>query len=108
MRPRLGALLCLSAYGWPQAPAVIKSETKVVAIKSADVSAARIEGDTALVTVTFVSDQFLVTRNAQGKVIEGDPDHPVTQTDIWTFARSIRAHDPNWMLIATRSAEARG
>ena len=32
MRPRVFALLCLAAAAWPQAPAVIKSETKVVIV----------------------------------------------------------------------------
>jgi predicted lipid-binding transport protein (Tim44 family) len=24
-------------------------------------------------------------------------------TDVWTFARPIGAHDPNWKLVATES-----
>jgi predicted lipid-binding transport protein (Tim44 family) len=80
-----------------------KQETKIVAIKSADITQARVQGGTGLVTVTFLSDQILVTRNAAGAVVDGDPDHPVERIDIWTFSRVLRSPDPNWTLIATET-----
>ena len=57
-------------------------------------------------TVRFVSEQCLVTRNAKGKVIEGDPDRYSEVTDIWTFSRSLASSDPNWKLVATQVPEA--
>jgi predicted lipid-binding transport protein (Tim44 family) len=78
-----------------------KQETKILGIKSADVTENRVEGDTALVTVKFVSDQILVTRGPDGAVRDGDPDHSIEQNDSWTFSRPTRARDPNWILIAT-------
>ncbi|HEX4112231.1 MAG TPA: Tim44/TimA family putative adaptor protein [Stellaceae bacterium] len=78
-----------------------KQETRIVAIKSAALAQARVEGGTALVTVKFVSDQILATRNEAGAVLEGDPDHAIEHTDLWTFSRPIRSSDPNWILIAT-------
>lgn len=80
-----------------------RQETKIVAVKSADIVQNRLEGGTALVTVKFVSDQILVTRDAGGAVVDGDPDHAVEHTDLWTFSRPTRAPDPNWMLIATET-----
>jgi len=78
-------------------------ETTLVGILSADIVEAELQGKTAFVTVKFVSEQVNVTRDAEGKVIEGDP-HTVTKvTDIWTFSRNIRSRDPNWTLVATRS-----
>jgi len=79
-------------------------ETALVGIKSADILEARREARTAFVTVKFISEQVNITRNRAGEVIEGDPVRVVPVTDIWTFARDLRARDPNWVLVATRSS----
>jgi predicted lipid-binding transport protein (Tim44 family) len=76
-------------------------ETTLVAIKSADMVDARLNGRTAEVSIKFVSEQKNVTRDESGQVIDGAPDHVATVTDIWTFARNTRASDPNWTLIGT-------
>jgi predicted lipid-binding transport protein (Tim44 family) len=34
-------------------------------------------------------------------VVEGNPNEIVRQRDTWTFARDMRADDPNWQLVAT-------
>jgi predicted lipid-binding transport protein (Tim44 family) len=78
-------------------------ETTVIAIKSADIIEARIDGRTAFVTVKFLSEQVNVTRYKDGEVIDGDPNHVTDVTDIWTFARNTRARDPNWMMVETQS-----
>jgi predicted lipid-binding transport protein (Tim44 family) len=42
-----------------------------------------------------------VVRNADGQVVEGDPNEIKRQRDVWTFARHMGASDPNWELVAT-------
>jgi len=79
-------------------------ETHLVAIKAAEIDEAEINGRTAFITVKFVSDQINVTRAADGKILDGEPDHVAEKTDFWTFARNTRSQDPNWLLVATRSA----
>ncbi|MBV8653323.1 MAG: Tim44 domain-containing protein [Alphaproteobacteria bacterium] len=79
-------------------------ETNLVSIKSADIEEAELNGRTAFVTMKFVSDQVNVTRAADGQIVDGEPDHVVEKTDFWTFARNTRSQDPNWLLVATRSA----
>lgn len=78
-------------------------ETTLVGILSADILEAELQGRTAIVTVKFVSEQVNVTRDAEGKVVDGDPSTVAKVTDIWTFSRNTRARDPNWTLVATRS-----
>ena len=78
-------------------------ETKLGAIKSAEIVDSAVEGSTGFVTVKFVTDQANVTRAADGKIVDGDPDRVSEHVDFWTFARSLRARDPNWMLVATKS-----
>ncbi len=77
--------------------------TTLVGIKSAEIIEATLDGKTALVTVKFVSEQINVTKDSEGRIIDGDPSTIAVITDIWTFARNIRARDPNWTLVATRS-----
>jgi predicted lipid-binding transport protein (Tim44 family) len=78
-------------------------ETTLVGVNSADLIEAEMQGRTAFVTVKFVSEQVNVTRDRDGKVVEGDPSHVAEVTDIWTFARNTRSRDPNWTLVATSS-----
>ncbi|HUZ75414.1 MAG TPA: Tim44/TimA family putative adaptor protein [Stellaceae bacterium] len=75
----------------------------LVAMKSADIVEASLQGSTALVTVKFVSDQTNVTRAADGHVVDGDAKRVVEHVDFWTFARPVRSRDPNWTLVATQS-----
>jgi predicted lipid-binding transport protein (Tim44 family) len=81
-----------------------KLQTTLLSLKSAEITEASVEGANALVTVKFVSDQINVTRGPDGTVADGDPDKVVEHSDFWTFARAIRAQDPNWTLIATQSS----
>lgn len=78
-------------------------ETKLLAIKSAELVDSSVEGQTALVTVKFVSDQTNVTRGPDGAVRDGDPERVEEHIDFWTFARPVRSPDPNWTLVATHS-----
>lgn len=76
-------------------------ETTLVRIKSAEIVEAHMENPTALVTVKYQTEQINVTRDATGKVVEGNPDRITDVTDLWTFARNTQSDDPNWMLIDT-------
>jgi len=76
-------------------------ETRVVTMRDPELVEARLEGRTASVTVKFVSSQISATRTADGKIVEGDAERAVEHTDYWTFARNVRASDPNWILVST-------
>jgi len=77
--------------------------TTLVGIREADVADAALDGRIARVTVKFVSEQINVTRDSEGRVVDGDPTSSATVTDIWTFARNTSSRDPNWQLVATHS-----
>jgi predicted lipid-binding transport protein (Tim44 family) len=79
-------------------------ETTLIGVKEAELIEAELQGRTAFATVKFVSEQINVMRDAEGKVVDGDPNHVASITDIWTFARNTRSRDPNWTLVATRSS----
>jgi predicted lipid-binding transport protein (Tim44 family) len=78
-------------------------ETTLVGITETEVIEAELQGRTAFITIKFVSEQVNVTRDAEGEVVDGDPNHVAKITDIWTFARNTKSRDPNWTLVATRS-----
>jgi len=79
-------------------------ETTLVGIKSVAIVDARMDGRTALISVKFVSEQINVTRDREGKIVDGDPDAVTEITDIWTFARDSRSRDPNWVLVETTTS----
>jgi len=78
-------------------------ETTLIGIKEGEIIEAGIEGDMAVVTIKFTSEQVNVTRDAEGEVIGGDVDHITQVIDLWTFGRDTRSRDPNWTLQATNS-----
>jgi predicted lipid-binding transport protein (Tim44 family) len=79
--------------------------TTLIGIRSADIVEARMQGRDAFVTVKFVSEQVNATRDADGTVVEGDPNKVETITDLWTFTRNTRARDPNWFLAETATPQ---
>lgn len=81
-----------------------KVETQFVSIDKADFSDALLRVKTAQVTVRFLSKLITATRDANGAVIDGNPDKVTDVTDIWTFSRDVTARDPNWRLVATEAA----
>jgi len=80
-------------------------ETTLVAVRSAGLQEARLDGREARVSLVIVSEQINVTRDRAGNVIDGDPKTAETVSDVWTFARDTRSRDPNWQLVETAVAE---
>ena len=78
-------------------------ETQISSVEEPDLKSVSLKGWFAHVTVRFTSHQINVTRDAAGTVIDGNTDETVEVTDIWTFARDVRAPDPNWALVETRA-----
>jgi len=80
-------------------------EDTLIGINVAEIVEAYMEGQTANITVKFVSEQINVTRNENGDIINGNSNLVTDVTDFWTFARDTQSSDPNWLLIATRSLD---
>jgi predicted lipid-binding transport protein (Tim44 family) len=80
-------------------------EDTLVGIRKADIVEAEMDGDVAMVTVKFISEQVNVVRDAEGQIASGNPNEVADVIDFWTFARDTRERDPNWLLVATRSLD---
>lgn len=79
--------------------------SELMGIREIKAVEARLDGSLAEVTVRFVSEQINGLRDADGRVVEGDPSRIIDVVDLWTFRRDTRSPDPNWQLVATRAAE---
>jgi len=77
--------------------------TTVVSIDGAFITAARLAGPFAQVSVRFTTKLVSVTKDSAGAVVEGSPTEVVDHADIWAFERDVRSRDPNWKLTATHS-----
>jgi len=80
-----------------------KLETNIVSIKSAQIDEVSVDGNTATVTVEFISDQIKVVRDSEENIIDGDPDIIESLTDLWTFNRDVTSPNPNWILTRTET-----
>jgi len=80
-----------------------KAETTLIGFEASDISAAALNGSAAEVTVRFVSEQINVLRNAEGQIVDGNPNEVQKVVDLWTFRRDTQSSDPNWLLIKTES-----
>jgi predicted lipid-binding transport protein (Tim44 family) len=80
-----------------------KAETTLIGFEASDIAGAELQGTTATVTVRFVSEQINVVRNADGQIIDGNPNEVQKVIDLWTFRRDTKSSDPNWLLVKTES-----
>jgi predicted lipid-binding transport protein (Tim44 family) len=80
-----------------------KAETTLIGFEASDVATAELQGSNASVTVRFVSEQINVLRNADGQIIDGNPNEVQKVIDLWTFRRDTKSSDPNWLLVKTES-----
>jgi predicted lipid-binding transport protein (Tim44 family) len=74
-------------------------------VPAPEVVGAEVRGRNARLTVRFKSEQINVVRDAQGKVLQGDPQTAEDVIDLWTFERDTTSPDPNWTLVETRTPD---
>ena len=78
-------------------------EAHFVGVRELSLINAEFDRDSSLgeVTVRFVGELTQVVRDAEGEIVEGNANEIKRQKDVWTFARTMDANDPNWQLVAT-------
>ncbi|MCG2841171.1 Tim44/TimA family putative adaptor protein [Sandaracinobacter sp. RS1-74] len=80
-------------------------ENRLIHVDRAQIVGAHMNGSMAEVTVRFDAEIVSVTRDAEGRVIAGDPASSVETHDLWTFSHHVGSNDPSWLLIATDEEE---
>lgn len=83
-----------------QALAKRKSQTTLVSIQSADIKSIKLVRKIATIAVEFVTEQISVVKDAEDKIIEGDPADVDNVTDMWVFERDLTSGDPNWTIVS--------
>lgn len=78
-----------------------KTETTLVAITQAEITSATLDKGKARVSVRFLSEQIEVVRDAEGKIVEGDPSKVQVVEDNWVFEREVKSRNPNWLVMDT-------
>lgn len=77
---------------------------RLIAVDSARIVEARLNGTMAEVTVHFDTEIVTATRDAAGTLVAGSETDVVQTHDLWTFSRLTTSADPNWLLIDTDEA----
>ncbi len=79
-------------------------DNRLVSIEKAHIAAAGVQGGEARITIRFDADIAAVTRDADGDLVAGSTTDAVETHDVWTFVRTVRSADPNWLLADTDEA----
>ncbi len=77
---------------------------RLLAVDSARIVEARLNGTMAEITVRFDTEIVTATRDASGTLVAGSDTDTVQTHDLWTFSRLTTSADPNWLLIDTDEA----
>ena len=72
-----------------------------VGFKDVKIVHAALKGRSAEITLAFGAQFISATTDASAAIVDGNSKSVRDVTDVWTFARDVRARDPNWQLIAT-------
>jgi predicted lipid-binding transport protein (Tim44 family) len=78
-----------------------KVDFTFVGLPKVEITEAELDKRNATITIHFDAEVVQATRDKDGNLIEGNADQVQTISDEWSFARSPRARDPNWKLVAT-------
>ena len=78
--------------------------TTFVGVDNITITGAMLQRTMAKIDVKIASRQINVTRDKDGKIIDGDPAEIDKLIDIWSFERDIRSKDPTWLLVDTRQS----
>lgn len=81
----------------------LKIEAEFVGVRETSLAGVEFDRSSqeAEISVRFVGELTSVVRNADGEIIEGNPNEIKRQKDTWTFSRTMGSDTPNWILVAT-------
>jgi predicted lipid-binding transport protein (Tim44 family) len=81
----------------------LRVEARFIGVRDLRVEGAAFDPSTGEgeLTLRIVGELITAVHDAEGRVVEGDPNEVHRQTDVWTFSRRMGSRDPNWLLAAT-------
>lgn len=81
-----------------------KAEVEIHAVRRTEVVAAGVRGKDIVITLRFTADETSIVRDADDRVIFGNPDRVTETIDLWTFTRPVRSGRDAWRICETREA----
>lgn len=75
---------------------------EIQSIRKAEITEARLQRNTAHITIRFEALELTCTKDSDGRVVSGHPDKASVMRDVWVFARDIKSRDPRWFVAETR------
>ncbi len=81
----------------------LRVDARFIGVREAEIEEIAFEehSNIADVTVRFVGELITAVRDAENRIVEGDPNETRRQSDVWTFSREMGSRDPNWLLTGT-------
>lgn len=78
-------------------------DTRFIGLRDAVLDTASFDTSDAVaeLSVRFTAETITAVRDAENRIVDGDPNEVQRQTDVWTFSRAMGAPDPNWLLTST-------
>ncbi|MGB3455544.1 MAG: Tim44/TimA family putative adaptor protein [Litorimonas sp.] len=74
-------------------------------LRTSQIKSARIEDGIAYIRVLYEADIASALRDADGELVDGDPDMLASISEYWTFERPVGSDDPAWRLSEVEPSE---
>ena len=79
--------------------------TDLGSLRTTQIKDARVDGKMAVIRVLYEADIASALRNADGELVNGDPDVLSSISEHWTYIRDIGSDDPTWRLSEVEPSE---
>jgi len=74
-------------------------------LRRAAIQDSQLDGKTAQISVLYEAELTSALMNADGEVVQGDPDILSSISEVWTFERNLKSSDLNWRLSDVAPSE---
>ena len=74
-------------------------------LRKVSIESARVEGSIAHIRVLYEADLTSALRDADGNIVEGDPDVLSFISEVWEYQRNLKSPDQTWYLAEVEPSE---
>ncbi len=72
--------------------------TDLARLFSAEIVGVSCDGNNGRISVRFEAELASALKDAEGNIVEGDPDSLSRSREVWSFERDFKSKSPNWLL----------
>lgn len=74
-------------------------------LRTCQIQSARVDDSIAYIRVLYEAEIASALRDADGELVEGDPDMLASVSEYWTYERPVGSDDPAWRLSEVEPSE---